>query len=106
MIRKIKDVILAIVFNKISATILLKPLLYLHSVSYNFSGRYAGILNNGIHPKHAIMKYKEWFVDNIDKDWVVLDVGSNKGVMTFFLSQNTKFVYGIEIVPKLVEEVL
>ena len=99
----VKDVILALVFNKVSARLLLKPLLRLHSLSYNFSGRYAGILNNGIHPKHSIMRYKEWCVDNINEDWIVLDIGSNKGIMTSALGKKAKFVYGIEIVPYLVE---
>jgi len=103
VVRKFKDLILLFVFNRLSAKLFLRPLLFLHSLSYSFSGRYAGILNNGVHPKHSITKYKEWFADNIHEDWVVLDVGSNKGIMTFFLSQHAKFVYGIEIVPKLVE---
>jgi len=90
--------------NKTVAKILQKLVLNLHSKTYNLSGTLASVLNDGIHPKHNIMKYKEWFIDNIQKDWVVLDVGCNTGMMPEVMSAKAKFVYGIEIVPKLVEE--
>ncbi len=86
------------------AKVLLKPLLKLHSFSYSFSGMYASILNNGVHPKHRIMKYKEWFVDNIEKEWVVLDVGCNSGMMPEVMCKQANFIYGIEIVKKLIDE--
>ncbi|MEA3513764.1 MAG: class I SAM-dependent methyltransferase, partial [Campylobacterota bacterium] len=56
------------------------------------------------HPKHEIMKYKEWFLDNIQKDWVVLDVGCNTGMMPEVMSSKASFVYGIEINCKNIEE--
>jgi predicted RNA methylase len=97
-----KDLILRLVFNKIMALLFLRLLLRVHSLAYNFSGRYAGILNSGVHPKHGIMRYKEWFESNIKDDWVILDIGSNTGMMPNHMSQKAKYVYGIEIEPKLV----
>ena len=52
-----------------------------------------------IHPKHRILRYKEWFLDKISGQDVVLDIGSNTGVMVEFLASKAAFVYGIEIVP-------
>jgi 2-polyprenyl-3-methyl-5-hydroxy-6-metoxy-1,4-benzoquinol methylase len=101
--RIIKDLILKMVFNKLMAKLFLRLFLRIHSFTYNFSGRYAGILNSGVHPKHSIMKYKEWFVSKIDSNWVILDIGSNTGMLPFRMSQKAKFIYGIEIESRLVK---
>ena len=61
--------LLIIIFkSKIIAKLLQNTILNLHSKAYLFSGYIASILNDGVHPKHRIMKYKEWFLDNIQKD--------------------------------------
>lgn len=93
----VKKLIKKIIFNKIVARGFLKILLKLHNFSYSFAGIFATISNNGTHPKHQIMKYKEWFLENIKKEWVVLDVGCNTGMMPSVMSQKASFVYGIEI---------
>ncbi|WP_171341121.1 class I SAM-dependent methyltransferase [Vibrio coralliilyticus] len=43
------------------------------------------------------MKYKEWFLDHIRSDWVVLDIGCNTGMMPEVMAKKAKFVYGLEI---------
>ncbi len=90
--------------NKIMAKILQNFILNLHTKTYALSGSLASVLNEGIHPKHRIMKYKEWFLDNIQKDWVVLDVGCNTGMMPEVMSNKASFVYGIEIEEKHIIE--
>ncbi len=101
-----KSIIKYLIFNKFIARLTLLPLLKLHSFSYNLSGIYASIINNGIHPKHRIMKYKEWFLDNLHKDWVVLDIGCNTGMMPEVFSKKVSFVYGIEIDCNMIERAL
>ena len=93
-----------IILNKFIAKLLLKPMLKLHSFTYVFAGKLAIVLNNGVHPKHSIMKYKEWFVNNIQDDWVVLDVGCNTGMMVDVMSKKAKFIYGIEIEKKYINK--
>jgi len=83
-----------------------KWVLNLHSMSYTLSGYLAITLNDGMHPKHRIMKYKEWFVDNIEKGCTVLDVGCNTGTMPEVMSQKAGYVYGIEIVEKHIQEAI
>jgi len=61
-------------------------------------------LEGGVHPKHRLMRYKEWFLENIEIDEVVLDVGCNTGMMPEVMSEKAAFVYGIEIEPKLLAE--
>lgn len=98
-----KNLIKKLIFNKMIAKVLLKPILKFHSLTYQLSGILASNLNDGIHPKHKIMRYKEWFLDNIQKDWVVLDVGCNTGMMPEVMSSKASFVYGIEIEKKHIQ---
>jgi len=97
MIKNIKKILKQIIINRFLAKLLIKPLLYAHSFSYKWSGIYAGVLNDGVHPKHNIMKYKEWFLDQIQDGWTVLDIGCNTGMMSILLAEKASFVYGIEI---------
>jgi SAM-dependent methyltransferase len=99
-----KQLLKNILLNPISAKILIKPILKLHSFTYTFAGKLAIVLNNGVHPKHQIMQYKEWFVENIKEEWVILDVGCNTGMMPEVMSQKAKYVYGLEINCKHIKE--
>lgn len=92
-----KKIIKPVIFNKLVARLIIKSILRLHNQCYILAGRYASILNDGIHPKHQILKYKEWFLDNIEQDWTVIDVGCNVGMMSEVLAQKAGFVYGLEI---------
>jgi len=98
------DFIKRLVLNKFTSILLLKSSLKVHSFSYKLSAKLATIQNGGVHPKKNIIKYVDWFVDNIKAEWVVLDVGSNNGTMADFMSSKALFVYGLEINPKLTEE--
>lgn len=79
------------------AKIIIKLLLLLHQRLYSYISSFAMAVESGNHPKHRIMKYKEWFADNIMPDWVILDIGCNTGLMPYLLAEKAKFVYGIEI---------
>lgn len=91
-----KKIINRIVLSRTVAKWLIKPVLRCHSWSYKWAGRYAVILNDGLHPKHHITKYKEWFLQHIEPGWVVLDVGCYTGVLPVLLAEKASFVYGIE----------
>lgn len=82
----------------------IKQVLKMHNVLYKIAGRFSIILNDGVHVKHRILKYKEWFLENIQPGWVVVDVGCNTGMLPDLLSTKAEFVYGIEINPELIEE--
>lgn len=87
------------------ARVLLKPVLRLHSLFYKLSGDMAVAASPaGQHPKHGILKYKEWFLDHIREDWTVVDIGCNTGAVPYLLAQKARQVIGIEINGKLLRE--
>ena len=92
-----RHLIKRIIFNKTVAKGLIKPILRWHSQCYKWAGTYAVILNDGVHPKHCIMKYKEWFLDHVEPGWTVLDVGCDTGMLPVLLAEKAAYVYGIEI---------
>ena len=80
---------------------LLKFLLNLYIKIYNFS--YQNILkistklNDGINPKVNIIKYGNFFLNNIEENSKVLDIGCGIGFLTKLLSKKAKKVIGIDI---------
>jgi SAM-dependent methyltransferase len=82
----------------------LVKLFELDDLLYGIHGVEAIRYNNGIHPKHDILRYKEWFRDEIRSNDIVLDVGCNTGLLPSALSSKASFVYGIEILENLVEK--
>jgi SAM-dependent methyltransferase len=93
-----------LILNKVTARLFLKPLLMLHSACYRWISRFAIVLNNGVHPKHSIINYEEWFYDNIRPGWCVIDIGCNTGILAGKIAQKASFVYGIDINPDLVKK--
>lgn len=85
------------ILSKKAAQLFLRPALWTHNFSYKLAGRFASIVNNGVHPKHQILKYKEWFLDKISSGDVVLDIGCGTGMLPALLADKARFVYGIEI---------
>ncbi len=86
------------------AKIVVIALARVHQWSYRMLGEFAAAAEDGTHPKHRILKYKEWFLNNIEPGWVVLDVGCNTGLMPEVVSQKARFVYGIELNENRVRE--
>jgi SAM-dependent methyltransferase len=86
-----------IFFNKIVARLLILLILKLHNLTYKLAAVFSSILNNNIHPKHAILNYQQWFTDNVSEEDVILDIGCNNGTMVGMLADKAQYVYGIEI---------
>lgn len=51
----------------------------------------------GIHPKHRLMNYHKFFVDNINSEDAVLDVGCGNGALSFDIAKKAKKVTGIDL---------
>ena len=99
----IKGLLKKFIYNKLIARLIIKKILRIHTLSYKLSGIYSSILNNDSHPKHKIVDYFKWYIDNIDGSDVIVDIGCNKGYMANIMSQKAKQVYGIEILNEFVE---
>lgn len=97
-----KSFIKKIIYNKIVAKILIKLILRIHSFTYKLSGIYSSILNDGKHPKHKIINYFQWYLDNISEADNVVDIGCNKGYMSYIISSKANYVYGIEILDQYI----
>jgi 2-polyprenyl-3-methyl-5-hydroxy-6-metoxy-1,4-benzoquinol methylase len=77
---------------------IIKILLGVHSFSYRVAGFLSQkVEESGIHPKHRLMNYHKFFVDNIDKDDVVLDVGCGSGALSYDDAKKAKKVVGIDL---------
>ena len=64
---------------------------------YSRISKYAVILEKGIHPKHRLMKYHDFFLSNIDFDDTVLDVGCGNGSVAYDIAKKANSVMGIDI---------
>lgn len=101
---EMKSLLKKIIFRSAVAKRIVRLLATLHQKFYAYIGLFAVAAKGGVHPKHRIMKYKKWFLDNIEPSWIVVDIGCNSGLMPELLSQKAKFVYGIEINESLIQE--
>ncbi len=97
MLRLFNPFFLILLRQKWFANFIQSLILKLHNIFYDLGSLIAVTINDGIHPKHQILRYKEWFFDLVDHNSVVLDVGSNTGMMAALLAKKAKYVYGIEI---------
>lgn len=77
--------------------ILLKMFVWLYHFSYQKISVLSIIDNKGVHPKHRITNYHNFFVDNISSKDNILDIGCGDGLNTFYLSKKASHVTGIDI---------
>lgn len=76
--------------------ILLYVLIRLHNYLYHKISRVSTILNNEIHPKHRIMNYHQFFVNNIDENSRVLDIGCGNGFLSYDIAKKAQKVIAID----------
>lgn len=77
---------------------LIKILLWGHSFSYRAVGFLAATpVEKNLHPKHRIMNYHAFFVDNVDEGDTVLDIGCGNGALTHDVAKKAGQVVGIDL---------
>ena len=72
-------------------------LLSLDNYLYMVVSRSVVKLENGIHPKHRLMKYHNFFLNNIKSTDTVLDVGCGNGFNTYHIAGKARRIVGIDI---------
>ncbi len=88
MLKRIKSKILFII---------VRVLLNIDNFIYSRISKYSVMLGKGIHPKHRLIKYHDFFLDNINPNDTVLDVGCGNGSVAFDIAKKAKNVVGIDI---------
>lgn len=76
---------------------LAKLALSLHNFSYRLCSRFAVKAEGGLHPKHRLMNYHQFFVDNIGNNDSVLDIGCGNGALAFDIAKKAKKVAAIDM---------
>jgi len=78
--------------------LIIKLLLGIHSFSYRVVGYLSQrVEDDGLHPKHRLMNYHKFFVDNVDENDVVLDIGCGNGALSYDVAKKAKKVVGIDL---------
>ena len=76
--------------------IIVKIILRSHTFFYRWSGFFSGKAEGGVHPKHRLTNYHKFFIDNVEPNDTVLDIGCGKGELTFDLAKKAKNVVGVD----------
>ena len=74
----------------------MKYALRIHNLSYKL-GSSLSVRAEGIHPKHRLMNFHKFFIDNISRKDLVLDIGCGKGELAYDISKKAKKVTAIDI---------
>jgi len=81
----------------------LRYLLELDNFLYHLINGLVVRVNAGTHPKHRIMKFHQFFLDNIEKNSLVLDIGCGIGALTYTISQKAEKVIACDLNPSSIK---
>ena len=100
----IKNIILRILIHPWFAAFFLRTSLKCHNISYQLASILSSSLEpDGLHPKHRLMRYHDWFSSKIESDWDVLDIGCGNGALAFDIKSSCRSVFSMDIEQKNIE---
>ncbi len=80
--------------------IFVRAALVLHNGSYKLASKLAIKAEGGLHPKHRLMNYHQFFLDHIASTDRVLDIGCGNGALAYDLAKKAESVVGVDLNPK------
>lgn len=90
-----------ILFKPWIARIIVRSLAWIHQRSYAYIGSFATAIEKGLHPKHRIITYHDFFVKNVDRWDRVLDIGCGNGFLLKKVAEKTRAdAIGVDISEK------
>lgn len=93
----IKKVIVSVLTHPWFSRFFLLAALKIHNLSYRLAGMLSSELEpDGLHPKHRLMRYHDWFASRLEKEWDVLDIGCGNGALAYDMKSACKSVTGID----------
>ncbi len=95
--KSIKNLIKKVLYSKPVAKLNVKFRLLILQKAYQGLGKYASILEGCVHPKHRLMNYHQFFVDNVRPNEVVLDLGCGNGLVALDVAKKAKEVVGVDL---------
>jgi SAM-dependent methyltransferase len=75
---------------------ILKCLIYIHTFLGKTIDVFAIKTNENLHPKHRLMRYYEFFLDNIGPGATILDIGCGNGFVASQIAEKAERVVGID----------
>src|SRR3989344_1815713 len=85
---------------KIVSKLFLKSALKLHNWLYKVISVLAIKSEGGLHPKHRLIGYHQFFLNNVSGGDRVLDIGCGNGALAYDVADRVKSVTGIDIEEK------
>jgi len=76
---------------------ILRLLLSLDNRLHSLISKYSVKFENGLHPKHRLTKYHNFFLENVDSSDTVLDIGCGNGYNSSKLAEKAAKITGIDI---------
>ncbi len=86
-----------------AARFIVKLLMRLHNLCYSNISWLVTIAEGGIHPKHRLTNYHQFFIDNIDDGDTVLDIGCGNGFLTSDIAKKARSVTAIDLSERNIE---
>ncbi len=83
---------------------LLKQALKFSNFNYKLISYLAIKSEGGLHPKHRLIGYHQFFLDNVDVKDKVLDIGCGNGALAYDVAGKAEFVAGIDIEEKNIKK--
>jgi predicted RNA methylase len=85
---------------KFISNLFIRSLLKLNNFSYQAVSYCSMTIGNGRHLKKNYILYKKWFIERVNENDTVYDIGANNGDLSIDIAKHVKHVYAIEISKK------